>query len=146
MTIYKQTDVAMGEAGYTYFSDVKLRFVAEIPSELAAIVDGEFGINITGETAQKDIVLEAKHWIVDTETNDVSFAVVVKVPNDVSKYSVSITGQAYVTVGGERINLVERTCSVNSLIADDYLGGEVSLNETEVAILEGFQKFVAANS
>jgi len=140
-------NTTVADAAYSYFSDVKLRFVAEIPAELAAAIDadGEFGIHIVGETKEQDIVLDPEHWVEDAEGN-VSFAVVVNVPNDIAKYDVELTGQAYVTVGGERVNLGERTCSVNGLVADDYLGGKVSLTDEEVSILKGFQKFVAENA
>lgn len=139
VNIYKLTGGKEISTSYT-FKNAKLRFVGIIPSELAEYIDTNLGAGVTLSlgNGKSQTILISKDNIVTEKDGSLRFAVVLNVPT--VQYTTVVKGQAFVYVDGEKVDLKEKSFSVNTLVEHYIVNASIlGLGAEDVAVLNAFK-------
>lgn len=122
---------------YTSFSNVCMKFKATIPTVYFENITS-YGIKLVVNNVEKDITIDK----CSEEDNNKSFAVVLQ---NIKDYNAEISATAYVVINGTTINLMTKTHSVKSIVAEYILrANELGLSSEQVYALNGFDAVLNA--
>ena len=139
--IYKLYEESSTSTTYT-FSNVKLRFVAIIPSDLIDYIDTTKGagitLTLTKQGKSQTVTVPAENIVTEAD-GSLRFAVVLNVPEE--NYGDEVTGQAFVYVNGEKVYLTSSTSYSVDTLVEHYItyASSFAFNEDELAILNAFK-------